>query len=114
MITARITGPKGPTKSGIASILMRLRVELVPASGQAQLYLVADEPDEQAAVIRQIRTSPASRHALVLAIADNASPAHVREALAAGADDYLVWPFDPELLLFKLEQASARGRLRAG
>ena len=114
MLTARITGPTGATKKGIAAILMQLRVELIPASGQAQLYLVADEPDDQADVIRKLRSSPASRHALVLAVTEETSPAHVREALAAGADDYLVWPFDPELLLFKLEQASARGRLRAG
>lgn len=114
MLTAQITGPTGTAKQGIASILTRLRIELVPASMPARLYLVADEPDEQVAVIARLRSAPASRHALVLAVADNASPAHVREALAAGADDYLVWPFDPELLLFKLEQASARGRLKAG
>jgi len=99
---------------GIASILARLRIGLVPTSTLAPLYLVANEPDEQAGVIRRLRSSPASRHALVLAVAEEASPAHVREALAAGADDYLIWPFDPELLLFKLEQASARGRLKAG
>jgi DNA-binding response OmpR family regulator len=30
----------------------------------------------------------------------------------AGADDYLIKPFDRELLSFKLDQARARGRLR--
>ena len=42
MLTAQITGPTGATKLGIASILTRLRIGLVPPSMEGRVYLVAD------------------------------------------------------------------------
>jgi two-component system chemotaxis response regulator CheY len=42
------------------------------------------------------------------------SPSSIRRALDAGADDYIVKPYDEALLRFKLMQARTRGRLDTG
>ncbi len=68
---------------------------------------------EAAALIDEIRSRPEGARACIFFIADG-GPAGVRAAMEAGADDFLIKPFDRELLSFKLQQARARGRLREG
>lgn len=64
-----------------------------------------------AALVEAIRALPGDRRPCIFFVTDNGGPASVRAALEAGADDYLVKPYDRELLSFRLVQAHARKRL---
>jgi two-component system chemotaxis response regulator CheY len=66
---------------------------------------------EGAALIEAIRALPYCRQPCIFFVAENSSPMAVRSALDAGADDYMIKPFDRDIVLFKLAQARARGRL---
>ncbi len=68
---------------------------------------------EGAALVGAIRDLPEGRNACIFFVTENSGPTAVRAALEAGADDYLIKPFDRELLSFKLAQAKARGHLAA-
>lgn len=66
---------------------------------------------EGTALIEAIRAMPGLRRPCIFYVPENARPASVRAGLEAGADDYLIKPFDRELVAFKLAQAKARGLL---
>ena len=68
---------------------------------------------ETVALIDEIRSLPEGARACIFFIADGGASS-VRAAMEAGADDFLIKPFDRELLSFKLEQARARGSLSEG
>lgn len=56
------------------------------------------------AALRTIRASPAIAQLPVLVITADATDDRVRQALGSGADDFLVKPIHPELLLRRLER----------
>lgn len=62
-------------------------------------------------LIEIMRAMPGLRRPCIFYVPENGRPASVRAALDAGADDYLIKPFDRELVAFKITQAKARGRL---
>lgn len=62
-------------------------------------------------LVARIRTLRAGLRTCLFLVAANAASTSIRDAMDAGADDYLVRPFDRRLLAFKLSQARSRGRL---
>jgi diguanylate cyclase (GGDEF)-like protein/PAS domain S-box-containing protein len=62
------------------------------------LILVEPAPGEEAEVCRQAGALPPGGRNVLLAVTADGSPEHLRELVAAGADDWLVPPFDPDLL----------------
>lgn len=66
---------------------------------------------EGTALVEAIRALADCRHPCIFFVAENGSPMAVRSALDAGADDYLIKPFDRDIVSFKMAQARARGRL---
>jgi two-component system chemotaxis response regulator CheY len=66
---------------------------------------------EGTVLVEKLRAMPSSRRPCIFFVAENGGPASIRAALDAGADDYLIKPFDRELVAFKLAQAKARGHL---
>lgn len=62
-------------------------------------------------VVEAIRDHAGLRQPCIFFVTEKSDPASVRAALEAGADDFLMKPFDRELVSFKLEQAKARGKL---
>lgn len=66
---------------------------------------------EGPALVEAIRALKDCRQPCIFFVAENSSPMAVRSALDAGADDYLIKPFDRDLVSFKMAQAHARGRL---
>ena len=82
--------------------------------GMAPDLLIADSrlPGfEGTALVEAVRKLAAGAQPCIFFVADHGGPASIRAALEAGADDYLIKPFDRELLTFKLAQATARGKL---
>lgn len=61
-----------------------------------------------------IRKLSGGRDICLFHVTADAGASSIRRAIDAGADDYLVKPYDEALLSFKLMQARARGRLDAG
>src|SRR4051812_13911528 len=61
--------------------------------------------------VRAIR--PAAPDALVLVIAQDGSAAHIVTALDAGADDYVPWPVDLDLLMARLRARRRRAGVTA-
>lgn len=66
---------------------------------------------EGTGLISAIRALPEGSQPCLFFVAESSSPGHVRMALDAGADDYLIKPFDRDLVAFKIAQARSRGRL---
>lgn len=66
---------------------------------------------EGSALVEAIRKLPDCRQPCIFFVAENGSAIAVRSALDAGADDYLIKPFDRDLVSFKIAQARARRRL---
>lgn len=62
-------------------------------------------------VLRQIRTS-ASYRTPVLMLTAKRNTSDVQIAMRAGADDYLKKPFDPDELLFRVDELLESGRKR--
>lgn len=58
-------------------------------------------------VLREIRTAPALYATPVLVLTGRQSPRDVDVAFNQGADDYMTKPFDPEELLFRVDQLLA-------
>ena len=54
-------------------------------------------------VARVIRARPELAHVPIIVLTASADEAHVEEAFAAGADDYIVKPFDRRILLARIE-----------
>lgn len=59
-------------------------------------------------VTRRLRADPATARTPVLLITARARPADIREGTEAGAEGYLVKPFDPFELLARIEELVAR------
>ncbi len=86
-------------------------------SGTAPDLVLVDgglEGPDGGLLMEAIRNLPAARDICLFHVAAEALPASIRRAIDAGADDYLVKPFDEALLGFKLAQARTRGRFGAG
>lgn len=124
MATALIADSSAPLRRAAQFLLESLGFEVVGArDGEEAIDLVRGmSPDlaivdarltgfEGTALVEAIRALPEGARPCIFFVAENGGPASVRGALEAGADDYLIKPFDRELLSFKLAQAKARGRL---
>lgn len=124
MATVLIADSSAPFRRAAQFLLESLGHEVVGArDGMEALALVQGmSPDlviadarlpgyEGTALVEAIRALPESRRPCIFFVAENSGPASVRAALDAGADDYLIKPFDRELVSLKLVQAEARGRL---
>ena len=84
----------------------RAALETAPAPC---LILIATEASEAAALCRRARSLPPSgRHAIVAVLPGAAEPGSLREMVAAGADDWLVLPAEPEVIDLRLELAARR------
>ncbi|HWM90700.1 MAG TPA: EAL domain-containing protein [Thermoanaerobaculia bacterium] len=83
--------------------LERLRLEPNPF-----LILWRADPAEAAGICRQARALPNGGQGFILVVTRDSSPAHARALTEAGADDWLVEPFDPELLRLRLRVAERR------
>lgn len=55
-------------------------------------------------VLRTLRAMPGGDRPVIIFCTTQEDPAHIDEALSAGASDYLMKPFDGESLLAKLTQ----------
>jgi len=62
-------------------------------------------------VARKIRQRPGGADIPIVLLTASADEAHVREALAAGADDYLIKPFDRKVLMARVAATIARRRM---
>jgi diguanylate cyclase (GGDEF)-like protein/PAS domain S-box-containing protein len=81
------------------------------------LILVEPGAGEETAVFSEAGELPPGGRNVILAVTADGSPARLRELVAAGADDWLIPPFDPELLDVRLalverwiEEAAADAR----
>ena len=121
--TALIADSSAPVRRAARFLLESLGFEVAGArSGEEAMAMVEGmAPDlilldarlagpDASSLIEAIRALPEGRRTCLFFIADGGS-AGIRAAIEAGADDYLVKPFDRELLSFKLAQARARRRL---
>lgn len=61
-------------------------------------------------VLREIRTTPALYDTPVLVLTGRQSPRDVDLAYNQGADDYMKKPFDPEELVFRVEELLDKAR----
>ncbi len=61
-------------------------------------------------VARRIRQRPGGADIPIVLLTASADESHVREALAAGADDYLIKPFDRKVLMARVAATIARRR----
>lgn len=69
---------------------------------QPLLILVEPAPGDEAAVLGEAGELPPGGRNVILAVSAQSGPARLRELVAAGADDWLIPPFDPELLDVRL------------
>lgn len=122
MTIALIADPSDATRHAAAGMLENLgfRVEtacdiaealelvrkLAPALVLADGRLETADGGPAVAAIRKIS------NACLFHVSADGGAAGVRGAMEAGADDYLVKPYDAALLGFKLAQARTRGRLK--
>lgn len=126
MATALIADSSAPVRRAARFLLESLGFEVAGARDGAEALAMVEgmSPDlvildqrlsgaDGASFIEKLRSLSEGRRACIFFIADG-GPASVRAAMEAGADDYLMKPFDRELLSFKLAQARARGRLTEG
>ncbi|HET9227324.1 MAG TPA: EAL domain-containing protein [Thermoanaerobaculia bacterium] len=70
------------------------------------LLLRWTDPAETVEICRRARER--TGNGFVLALTRDGSPGHTRDLIEAGADDWLVEPVDPELLLLRMEMAECR------
>lgn len=89
------------------ALIAGTRPELVLADGRI-------ETREGRLLTEGIRKQGWGRDICLFHVTADDSASSVRRALEAGADDYLVKPYDEALLRFKLMQARTRGKLDAG
>lgn len=61
-------------------------------------------------VARRIRARPGGADIPIVLLTASADEAHVREALAAGADDFLLKPFDRKVLMARVAATIGRRR----
>lgn len=56
--------------------------------------------------IAHLHELPTTRHTLIMVLTQRASVREKIAALAAGADDYVVWPIDPEAFVLRVQLLS--------
>lgn len=126
MATALIADSSAPFRRAARFLLESLGFEVAEARDGAEVAALVEgmSPDlvildarlaggEGTSLIEAVRALPEGRQACLFFVAEG-GPASVRAAIEAGADDYLIKPFDRELLSFKLAQARSRGCLTEG
>lgn len=126
MNTALVADPSPAARRVASHLLERLgfRVAGASGSGEALALIAGTAPDlimidgrletpNGGLLVEAVRRLPRGRDFCLFHVTADGAPASVRRALEAGADDYLVKPFDEALLDFKLAQARTRGRLDA-
>lgn len=64
--------------------------------------------------LRRLRALPGADHAVVVVCSSETEVSRIRDALAAGADEYVMKPFDADILHAKLDAAIAYAEGRAG
>lgn len=127
MVNALIADPSAEARRAASHMLKRLgfRVAGAASAEEALALIAATGPD---LVLAEARLETADGRPLIEAVRDQAggegpcllhvtsdgAAASIRRAIEAGADDYLVKPYDEALLRFKLAQLRTRGRLDAG
>jgi diguanylate cyclase (GGDEF)-like protein/PAS domain S-box-containing protein len=72
------------------------------------LIVRRENPAEAVELCRQARAVPGSGPGLLLVVTRDTSPAHLRDLVEAGADEWLAEPFEPELLDLPLRAAERR------
>ena len=122
MSTALVADPSTATRQAAAEMLESLGFQVVTAAAATEALSLTEElaPDLVLADARLETADGALAIAAIRRISDaclihlsaDGGAAGVRGAMDAGADDYLVRPFDISLLRFKLAQARTRRRLR--
>ena len=81
-------------------------LEHLAAEPQLVLLLWRRDPAETVEICRRARELTAN--GFLLAVTRDSSPAHARELIEAGADDWLAEPADPEIIRLRLEMAECR------
>tara|TARA_R110002110_G_scaffold63285_10_gene176145 strand:- start:2859 stop:3323 length:465 start_codon:yes stop_codon:yes gene_type:complete len=127
LVTALVADPSPASRRAARHLLERLGFGVAEAScpADALAFVSGTAPDlvlvdgglegpDGGLLMEAIRNLPAARDICLFHVAAEALPASIRRAIDAGADDYLVKPFDEALLGFKLAQARTRGRFGAG
>ena len=122
--TALIADPSAAAGRAAAYLLERLgfRVVLTDNADEALALIAGTSPDLVLAEARvetrdgrwlteAIRCLPGGQAACLFHVTAESAAASIHRAIEAGADDYLVKPYDEALLRFKLMQAKMRGRL---
>ena len=127
MAKALIADSSAAAGRAAAHLLERLgfRAACVASAEEAMALIAGTRPE---LVLADSKIETATGHSLIetirrqrwggepclIHVTADGSSAAVRRALDAGADDYLVKPYDEALLRFKLMQARTRGRLDTG
>lgn len=127
MVTALVADQSAEARRAASHMLERLGFRVAGAAGaeEALALIAGTAPDLVLAdarletpggrtLLEAIRKQADGAAPCVFHVTSDAAPASIRRAIEAGADDYLVKPYDEALLRFKLAQARTRGRLEAG
>ncbi|MAM93984.1 response regulator [Parvibaculum sp.] len=127
MVTALVADRTAEARHAASHMLEGLgfRVAGAADAGEALALIAGTAPDlvladarletaEGSTLLEAIRKQAGGAGPCILHVTMDGAPASIRRAIEAGADDYLVKPYDEALLRFKLAQARTRGRLDAG
>lgn len=125
--TALIADPSAAAGQAAAYLLEQLgfRVAVADTAEETLALIAGTAPDLVLAEARVetpdgrlltevIRCQPGGDGFCLFHVTAETAAASIHRAIEAGADDYLVKPFDEALLRFKLMQARMRGRLGTG
>jgi two-component system KDP operon response regulator KdpE len=105
----------------ITSAFEEYRFASAANSFEAGLQLTSFQPDllilnldtpgiDGPGICQSVKTNPTTRRTKILVLAKSAEEKAVTEALACGADDYLVKPLQVEELKQKVQKLMGRGR----
>ncbi len=111
-------------RSILGRILRGLGYEVVEASdGRAAIERLASEPGLDFALVdwnmpemngvefvRRVRADPARAGLRLLMVTTEIEPDHIEQALAAGANEYIMKPFTAEVITEKLRTLGLAGR----
>lgn len=70
--------------------------------------------DDALTFCKRVRTLDGLKHTALIVTTERRTPDDVLAATDAGADDYIIHPIEPELLLEKVERAAALSARRRG